>query len=411
MNRVRTFFGLLVFIFSAYAFSQHGLVTVGFTGDSITASAFNAFGTQQHTNPNTINHVKADASWSQLAIMGSGGNLVYFRNWAEHGAKSKAIVDNFVNVTLVQKELPKILVVHMGSNDVSSLGAGAFDEVVSQYKRLRVFCKEPRIELIPCTIIPNSSLDPVQLETRNRINAWLRGFARQYDFRLIDLHSSIVGPDGTIDANLSGDGVHPNSAGHMAMGRVAAKALASYAGNPQPFLTQAGGSGDRLNLLYNGAFMPFVDRPEGWTGLSFTAVGGTGIQGIWARYSSASHTEPRWLLDSGLRSVTPGHTLVLAGRIRTLGLSEGWGLYFRLTFMNSGGQFIEELWPIDAGKFLDNFDSDGGYVLNRRLIVPVGATQARLQILTSNVPNSYSVDIAQLTLYDLSNMGLAPSYP
>lgn len=411
MARERLGFLLLLTLATVIGRAQTGLVTVGFTGDSITASAFNSFGTQDHTLPNTVNHKRADASWSHIAILESGGNLVYFRNWAEHGAKSRAIVDNIALTALTQKELPRVLVVHMGANDVSTLGAGAYAEVVAQYKRLRALCKEPRVELIPCTIIPNSSSSPTQLEARNKINAWLRGFARQYDLKLIDLHPSMVGADGTINPELSGDGVHPNANGHRAMGKAAAHVLQSYAGVPQPFLTQGGGNGDRLNILTNGAFMPFVGVPTGWTGLNFESVVGTGIVGTWARYSSTAHTEPRWLLDSGLRPVTAGRTLVLAGRFRTFGLDEGWGLYMRFSFLNASGQLVEELWPLDAGKFTDNLDSDAGYVLNRRLIVPIGATQVRLQILTSNVPKNYSVDFAQLTLYDLSDLGLAPSYP
>lgn len=400
----------LSIVFSAttqLACAQSGMTTVAFTGDSITAVTFNAFNTDQHTWSNTLNQLKGDQSWSMQALIQSRGNFQYFRNWAQHGAKSEAIVNNIATTMLAQSELPDVLVCAMGANDVATGSPTADLDVISEYLRLVSICDQYGVELIPCTIIPNANSNVNVMTTRNRANLWIRQFARKRKLRMIDLHETVVGPDGTLPPTIAGDGVHPGNYGHYLMGRAAAKVLRGTTASTQPLLTQAGGDGDKLNKFYNGAFLPFSTRPGGWTGDVFTQVNSETIKGKWARYAQVAHTDAKWILDSGSLPASPGHFLVLAARIRcqNFDVSGNNGLYFRVTFSGATSP-QNEIWPIFACKFADNLDDENGYLFSRRMVVPVGATDVRLQVLVSKMAEPYVVDLAQMTLYDLTAQGL-----
>ena len=409
--RERLFFIVLSLVLSCFAMAQHGLTTVGFTGDSITASTFNQFGTFDHARPNSVNQTKGDPSWSHQAVMGSGGNLSYFRNWAQHGARSQAIVNNIVNVAFVQQELPDVLVVHMGANDIATGQSSSVDDIKTHYVRLLEACQEKGVELIPCTVIPNASFDKDVKKNRALANAWIRNFARTNGLKLIDLFVSMVSPDGRINPQYSGDGVHPNVFGHMAMGNVAAECLKAYAGTSQPFLTQSVGDGDPLNLLYRKISGGERGASGEWQGVQFGELEGGSLPTPWLRYSSEPHDGAKTLLTSPRFSVSAGHTVEAGLRFRTRGFrDDGFGLYLKVEFLNSSGARLQEAWVLFAGRFEDNLRDETGYVLRRRFVVPHGASLARVQLHASRMPNPYILDITQMTLYDLTEMEIAPSY-
>lgn len=387
--------------------AQTGLVTVGFTGDSITASTFNRFGTNQHLRPNT-EFQGHDGSWTTQAMVRTGGNLVYFRNWAQHGFRAQAITDTIINVALTQPTRPDVLVVKMGANDVAQGRPEDVTNVATNFERLLAACRAAGVELVPATIIPNSNTSTSVLEVRQRANAWIRAFAQRERLKLIDLHAAIVSPNGTAEPSLVSDGVHPNEAGHAAMGAAAARVLRHFAGPGQPMLTQSGRASDRLNRFLNGAFAPFNDRPESWnTSFTFTPVPASrldGVLGLWARHQSNGHTGANWLLSSPRINVTPGNLLLLGYRFRTQGITPGnFGLYVKVDFF-SNGTYVGDGWPLFAAKFEDNLDSPEGYVWKRLLHVPANINQVSFSIVTSRMNNPYVLDLAQMTLYDLTNI-------
>lgn len=50
-----------------------------------------------------------------------------------------------------------------------------------------------------------------------RLNAWLRDYARREELTFVDYHAVLAGPDGAMRSGLSLDGVHPNRDGYAAM--------------------------------------------------------------------------------------------------------------------------------------------------------------------------------------------------
>jgi lysophospholipase L1-like esterase len=69
--------------------------------------------------------------------------------------------------------------------------------------------------------------------TIREINAWLASFCRQRNYVYVDYFSPTVDQSGSLRANLSDDGLHPNSAGYRVMAPIALAAI-DKAVAPQP---------------------------------------------------------------------------------------------------------------------------------------------------------------------------------
>jgi hypothetical protein len=55
------------------------------------------------------------------------------------------------------------------------------------------------------------------------LNSWLRTYAAQRHFRLIDYYPLLAGPSGQFRVDLSNEGVHPNRSGYRLMRSTFAK--------------------------------------------------------------------------------------------------------------------------------------------------------------------------------------------
>jgi len=62
-------------------------------------------------------------------------------------------------------------------------------------------------------------------EAIREVNAWLAGFCRQRGFPYVDYFSATVDQSGMLKAELSDDGLHPNSAGYRIMAPLAQEAI------------------------------------------------------------------------------------------------------------------------------------------------------------------------------------------
>lgn len=392
------------------AVAQHGMTKIAFTGDSITASGMNRHGTQDHARPNSVNQGKYDTSWSTQATYMAGGNYLYFRNWAQSGAQSTAITDNIINVALTQAELPDVLVVKMGTNDVARYDPDSPSRVLANYQRMLDAARPLGVEIVPVTIIPNSDPNNSVILQRLQLNVGIREFARRNGLKLIDMYSAVVDEYGYFKQDLTGDGVHPNSRGHRVMAEYAAKCLKLYAGKDQPWLTQSGGAGDLLNLFPNGAFLPFTSIPDTYTGYPFQSLPDEEIPGVWARYTSSSHQGAKYLIRTATVPAQPGHVYQTGFRFRTEGFEhEGWGLYATVIFYDANLVKLEENWMLHANRPGDNIDTMG-YVHRIRNVAPPGTAYMNLKIITNRQEQPYTLDLAQMTNYDMTALGLAPQY-
>lgn len=389
---------------------QHGMTKLGFAGDSITASGFNQHGTQDHTRPNSTNQGKYDASWSTQALYSAGGNYIYFRNWAISGAKSTLITDNLIDVALSQTELPDVLVVMMGPNDVAVVDPNSPATIVANYQRLLDVAKPLGVEIVPCTIIPNRNTSATIKSQRLLANVGIREFCRRNKLRMIDLYASVVDGEGLFKADLTGDGIHPNIAGHRAMGLYAAAALKSYSGSSQPWLTSSGGDTDPLNLFPNGAFNPFTTTPDTYVGYPFQSLPDDSIPGVWARFTSTPHEGAKYILRTALVNVQPGHVYETGFRFRTQGLMmDGWGMYAVVTFYDANLTKLEENWMLHAARPVDNLNTSG-YIQRILNVAPSGAAHMNLKVIMTRCYETYTVDLAQMTCYDRTSMNLSPGY-
>jgi lysophospholipase L1-like esterase len=59
------------------------------------------------------------------------------------------------------------------------------------------------------------------------LNAWLAGHARQRGFAFVDLHAALADPSGRMRADLTDDGLHPNTAGYVLLTPLIKRAIAT----------------------------------------------------------------------------------------------------------------------------------------------------------------------------------------
>ena len=69
-------------------------------------------------------------------------------------------------------------------------------------------------------------------ETIRALNDWIRGFCHQRNCTYVDYFAAMVDPQGYLKAELSDDGLHPNSAGYRVMAPLALTALDSALAAP-----------------------------------------------------------------------------------------------------------------------------------------------------------------------------------
>ena len=61
--------------------------------------------------------------------------------------------------------------------------------------------------------------------TIKSLNSWIQSFCAQRQFQYLDYYSAMVDPNGFLPADMSDDGLHPNSKGYRVMAPLALKAL------------------------------------------------------------------------------------------------------------------------------------------------------------------------------------------
>jgi lysophospholipase L1-like esterase len=61
-------------------------------------------------------------------------------------------------------------------------------------------------------------IDPVPII--QKMNDWLRAYAKEKQLRYIDYHSALAGASGELKSELGNDGVHPNRRGYEIMREV-----------------------------------------------------------------------------------------------------------------------------------------------------------------------------------------------
>ncbi len=136
---------------------------------------------------------------------------------------------------------PKAVVFLGGTNDIASgISAGQIENNLATMGDL---ARVHGIRPVFASILPVSDYhkdaDPAYQMTVNRppatiqaINRWLQEYCQSQGFVYLDYYSAMVDSAGQMQADLSDDGLHPNSKGYRVMSPVALEAIGRALGQP-----------------------------------------------------------------------------------------------------------------------------------------------------------------------------------
>lgn len=138
------------------------------------------------------------------------------------GQVSSQILSRFRRDVLDLK--PGTVVILCGTNDIA-LNQGPYDEdlTMDNFKSMTELARLHGINVVLCSVIPcnhfywRSEVDaiPVKIES---LNERIKAYAETENIPFVDYYSSMVNPeDGSLKADYSLDGVHPNAAGYDVM--------------------------------------------------------------------------------------------------------------------------------------------------------------------------------------------------
>jgi lysophospholipase L1-like esterase len=141
---------------------------------------------------------------------------------------------------------PAAVVVLGGTNDIArGVPIAAIEDNLAMIADLADYYK---IKVILCSLLPVSDYhkdaDPNYERTRARpvetirtLNDWIRGFCAKRKLTFVDYYPKLVDSSGFLKADLSDDGLHPNSAGYRLMAPLVLEAInriSAPAPQPQP---------------------------------------------------------------------------------------------------------------------------------------------------------------------------------
>jgi len=125
---------------------------------------------------------------------------------------------------------PQAVHIMAGTNDVAgNTGPSSPDDFKNNIRAMIDLAAANHIRMVVASILPaerfpwRPEIQPV--EQIRQLNAWLRQLASQHHLIYADYYSALTTPSGAFRAELSNDGVHPNSAGYAAMRPIADAAL------------------------------------------------------------------------------------------------------------------------------------------------------------------------------------------
>jgi lysophospholipase L1-like esterase len=125
---------------------------------------------------------------------------------------------------------PKAVHIMAGTNDVAgNTGPSSPDDFKNNIRAMVDLAKANHIQVVLASILPAERFpwrpDIQPAEQIRQLNKWLRQLADQRKLVYADYYSSLTTASGGFRAELSNDGVHPNSDGYAAMRPIADAAL------------------------------------------------------------------------------------------------------------------------------------------------------------------------------------------
>jgi len=135
---------------------------------------------------------------------------------------------------------PKVVVILAGTNDLAgNTGPMSLSETEANLASICELARVHKIRVVLSSLLPvsdyghNSQGAPTP-QTKRRppdkileLNQWIKDFAAANHHTYLDYFSSMVDDKGMFKAELSSDGLHPNSAGYAVMELLVEKAIAA----------------------------------------------------------------------------------------------------------------------------------------------------------------------------------------
>ncbi|HYN82880.1 MAG TPA: SGNH/GDSL hydrolase family protein [Gemmatimonadaceae bacterium] len=118
---------------------------------------------------------------------------------------------------------PKVVVILAGTNDIAgNTGPATLEMIENNLASMSELAKANGIRVVLASVLPvyryawrPSIRQPAQ--TVIALNRWMRDYARRNGHVYLDYHSAMADERLGMRGDLSGDGVHPNDAGHRIM--------------------------------------------------------------------------------------------------------------------------------------------------------------------------------------------------
>lgn len=215
------------------------MTVVVFAGDSITAgSSASAVGKRYPNQVFKIVGARMSQTWGNAGVAGDTAAALLAR----------------IDDVITGPPSPQLLVVMIGTNDVDDLPVSDYETYISGIRNEAIL---NGVDLVFCTIpARNDYKDGV-----TTFNVWLRQWCHRRDIPCVDVYAATVDPatGGLLAAYDSGDGVHPNDAGHLAIANAVATELKLQLDLPTQ---QNGGgivSGSWTHLAGTAASLSIVD--------------------------------------------------------------------------------------------------------------------------------------------------------
>lgn len=228
------------------AFSQVRPVGNGYIGfgDSISTSG-----------PNGAGGAGYGAAWTEMICALSGQRFRHLGNAGVSGNTSAQILARVGDVIAMK---PQIVTVLAGTNDLT--GSVTFATWSANIKAIATQLRDKSVRVILCTIPPRGNT--TYLANQLVWNRWLRAYAQQNNYDLLDFFGLLVDPATGMFAagNDCGDGVHPSQAAHIKMANYAIAQLQTSAYTP----IQADVATDGTNLIANPLLTAGSPTPTSW---------------------------------------------------------------------------------------------------------------------------------------------------
>lgn len=160
---------------------------------------------------------------ARLQELGLKGYEAFFINKGINGDSTDGMLGRFR--TSVEAERPDYVIVWAGINDL--YGGRRPGDVMENLRRLYARTLEIGARPVACTLTPTESDDHMNTQIRE-LNSLIMEQCDGEGFRVVDLFSSLEGPDGRLSPVYSNDGVHLSLQGYAAVARTVFDEVVCY---------------------------------------------------------------------------------------------------------------------------------------------------------------------------------------